>query len=119
MFAVRVPEDYVWVVGRHVDEGQSVVPGAALMDVMTPEGVVETIFSKGWGIVAHVEGNRTFRGEDMDFGLQPDNDALCADGDSEMVRFSGGMGAVYARDSVICHIVARSQEGSTVRKAST
>ncbi|MGA3190800.1 MAG: ATP-binding cassette domain-containing protein, partial [Bryobacteraceae bacterium] len=35
-------------------------PGAPLVDIMTPEGVVETIISEGWGIVAHVEGARVF-----------------------------------------------------------
>jgi len=111
-YAVRVEEDYVGLMGRYVAEGQSIVPGARLLDIMTPEGVVETIVSEGWGIVAHVEGARIFSKSDSNDNNAVDEEEEGDDGDdgeSGQARgSSGGMGAVFSKGDVVCHIVARS-----------
>jgi len=115
-YAVRVPDEYVWLMGRFVSEGQSIVPGVPLMDVMTPEGVVETIISECWGIVAHVEGHRVFRNEDIDLEDEEDkgdDEDESDDGENAQRRSSsGGMSAVFSKGDVICHIVAREQHGT-------
>ena len=113
-YAIRVTEDYVGLMGRHVAEGQAIVPGAPLVDVMTPEGVVVTIVSEGWGIVAHVEGGRIFpralADEDRAEGDDEDDDD---EGESGSARgSSGGKGIVFSKGDVICHIVAREQHGT-------
>lgn len=54
-YAVRVSENYAWIVNCYVEEGQAIVPGAPIFELMGPEGVVETVTSDCWGIVAHVE----------------------------------------------------------------
>ena len=114
-YAVRVKDEYVGLMGRHVVEGQAIIPGIPLMDVMTPEGIVETIFSEGWGIVAHVEGGRIFpkatnNNEDR---AEDDDEDDSEDGESGSRRSSsGGSDAVFPKGSVICHIVAREQHGT-------
>jgi hypothetical protein len=106
-YAIRVVDSYAWIVGRHVDEGQSVMPGAPIMDIMTPDGVVETIISEGWGIVAHIEGKKILH-VNTNVCEDEKGDHLCGDGGSEMIHFNRDMSSVYGRDSVVCHIVARS-----------
>lgn len=121
-YAVRVPEDYVWLMGRFVAEGQAIVPGVPLMDIMTPEGIVETIRSDCWGIVAHVEGHRIFHAQNSnlpeDYEENDDEDDQ-EDGEGAQGRSSsGGMGVVFSKGDVICHIVARndrSQAGAGLR----
>ena len=118
MFAVRVDEEYVGLMGRHVAEGQSIMPGAPLVDIMTPDGIVQTIFSQGWGVVGHVEGGRIFSGandllaDDEEYdncAIEEDED----DGEGGSAQGGSGTSSVFPRGSVICHIVARSQGGNT------
>lgn len=113
-YAVRVKDDYVGLMGRHVVEGQAIIPGIPLLDVMTPEGIVETIFSEGWGIVAHVEGGRIFPSANSNEERAEDDDEdEDTDGEGGQKRAgSGGRGAVFPKGSVICHIVAREQHGT-------
>jgi hypothetical protein len=113
-FAIRVDEDYIGLMGRYVAEGQSIVPGAPLVDVMTPDGVVQTIFSQGWGVVGHVEGSRIFSSHAND--LLGDDETYDDDEEEDEeggAVGSGGGSSVFPRGSVICHIVARSQGGNT------
>ena len=93
-YAVRLDEEYASVIGRHVDEGEAISPGMPLVDIMTPEGLVMTLVSEGWGIVAHVEGQRIL-GEDT--GNTP-----AGSGDTTL----------FPQHSVLCHIVARSDHNS-------
>jgi len=120
-YAVRVPDNYVWLMGRFVVEGQTIVPGLPLMDIMTPEGVVQTIRSECWGIVAHVEGQRVFAPvndselveEDYDPSDNGDDEDESDDGESGQARSSGGgMGVVFSKGDVICHIMTRSDRNS-------
>jgi hypothetical protein len=85
------------------------MPGAPLIDIMTPEGVVETILSEGWGIVAHVEGGRIFSSnKDDEFRAQDDDEDDSDEGESGQGRSSsGGIAAVFGKGDVICHIVGR------------
>ena len=108
-YAIRVEDEYVGLMGRYVAEGQSIVPGAPLLDIMTPEGVVETILSEGWGVVAHVEGGRIFSKTNGEEERAEDDDEDDGDeGESGQGRSSsGGMGAVFGKGDVICHIVGR------------
>ncbi len=115
-YAVRVTDDYVGLMGRYVVEGQMIVPGLPLLDIMTPEGVVETIHSEGWGIVAHVEGHRVFRAiddtelvdEDYDAQENGDDEDEDEDGEGGETRSSGGgSSAVYAKGDLICQIIPR------------
>ncbi len=113
-YAVCVSEEYVWVVRRYVDEGQSVAPGAPLVDVMTPEGVVQTLRSEGWGVVSHIEGKR-FSSSSHKHETGCDGDEyLCADDGSDFIRLNPAMAAVFVLNAILCHIVARPQDG--VRK---
>ena len=109
MFAVHVENEYIGLMGRHVVEGQMVTPGAPLMDIMTPEGVVETITSQSWGIVAHIEGGRIFSSANSnDERAEDDDEDEDEDGESGSARGgSGGSGAVFPKGSLICHIVGR------------
>ena len=83
-FSVRIDQPYAALVVCHVSEGQSIMPGAPLLDLMMPDGLVETVLSEGWGIVGHIEG--------------------AEDGENA---------TVYQHGSVICHIVPRSNGGNT------
>ncbi|MDR3423991.1 MAG: hypothetical protein P4M13_02785 [Alphaproteobacteria bacterium] len=119
-FAIRVTDEYVGLMGRHVAEGQSIVPGAPLLDVMTPDGIVKTILSEGWGVVAHIEGGRIFSNVSGDDAFADDDEYTGEenegdeDGESGSAQKSGGgRSCVFPRGSVICHVVACSQEGST------
>ena len=114
MYAVRVTEDYVGLMGRYVAEGQAIVPGIPLVDIMTPEGVVETIISEGWGVVAHVEGGRIFPSANNNGDRAEDDDEDDSDeGESGSSRSSsGGKSIVFSKGDVICHIVAREQHGT-------
>ncbi|MDR3448995.1 MAG: hypothetical protein P4M15_04480 [Alphaproteobacteria bacterium] len=117
MYAVCVEEPYVGLMGRHVVEGQGVAPGAPLLDIMTPDGVVRTITSQGWGVVAHVEGGRVFPANNDERDPEDDEDDD-DEGESGAARggSGGGMGVVFSKGDVICHIVARIDSGSA-RKA--
>jgi hypothetical protein len=117
-YAVRVTDDYVGLMGRYVAEGQTIVPGAPLLDVMTPEGIVRTIMSEGWGIVAHIEGGRIFPNANSNEERAEDDDEDDDDtGESGSARSSsGGSGSVFPKGSVICHIVGRDgREAGTVK----
>jgi hypothetical protein len=117
-YAIRVKEDYIGLMGRYVAEGQAIMPGAPLIDIMTPEGVVETILSEAWGIVAHVEGGRIFSDtkNQQDESDDRENDDT-EDGESDQGRTSGGSDMmVFSKGDVLCHIVARSNR-STGKKA--
>jgi len=86
------------------------------MDVMTPEGVVETILAECWGVVAHVEGGRVFFNSDNENYERAEDDDEDDDdqGESGAARSgSGGKGAVYAKGDVICHIVERQFKGGS------
>jgi hypothetical protein len=105
MYAVLVENDYIGLMGRHVFEGQLVTPGLPLIDIMTPEGMVETIFSQGWGVVAHIEGGRIFPSSN-DNREEDDEEDDQDDGESGSARGgSGGSSSVFPRGSLICHIV--------------
>jgi hypothetical protein len=113
-YAVRVTADYVGLMGRYVTEGQTIVPGAPLFDIMTPEGVVETIVAESWGIVGHIEGGRLFaKANSNDERAEDDKEDDDDEGESGSSRgSSGGMGVVFSKGDVICHIVAREQHGT-------
>ena len=105
IYAVRVTEDYIGIMGRHVAEGQRVTPGAPLIDIMTPEGIVETIFSKEWGTIAHIEGGRIFFGANSNEREEDDDEDDEEDGESGSARSSsGGMGMVFSKGDLICQI---------------
>ncbi|MGB9151501.1 MAG: hypothetical protein WCD70_00245 [Alphaproteobacteria bacterium] len=115
MFSVCVENEYVGLMGRHVTEGQMVTPGAPLIDVMTPDGIVETIFSQGWGVVAHIEGGRIFSAANSDERPEDDEEDDSEDGESGSARGSGS-GTVFPKGSMICHIVARDgKEAGTIK----
>jgi len=120
-YAVRVPENYVWLMSRFVVEGQTIVPGLPLMDIMTPEGIVQTIRSECWGVIAHVEGQRVFspvsESELVDENYDPrehgDDEDEEDDGEGGQARgSSGGMGVVFSKGDVICHIMSRGDNNS-------
>jgi hypothetical protein len=117
-YAIRVKDDYVGLMGRYVAEGQAIMPGAPLVDIMTPEGVVETILSEAWGVVAHIEGSRIFsdshRLEDHgDEDEENDGDEDGENRDSGQGRSSGGgAGMVFSKGDVLCHIVARNNRAA-------
>lgn len=108
MYSVRVEDEYVGLMGRYVVEGQAIVPGAPLLDIMTPDGVVETITSEGWGVVAHIEGHRVFIKDDEDRSQEGDDEDDSEDGETAQGRSSsGGMSIIFSKGEIICHIVAR------------
>ncbi len=111
-YAICVKDDYVGIMGRHVTEGQAVVPGLPLIDIMKPDGLVETIVSEGWGIVAHIEGGRVFQTANSNDRAEDDDEDDDDSGESGQARgSSGGMGTVFSRGDLICHIVSRLQDG--------
>jgi hypothetical protein len=119
--AVRVTDDYVGLMGRFVVEGQAIVPGLPLMDIMTPEGIVQTIRSECWGIIAHIEGHRVFSNnndaelvdEDYDPHENGDDEDEDEDGEAGSGRSSsGGASVVFAKGDLICHIISRGDQGS-------
>ncbi len=99
-YAVAIAENYACVVGRHVAEGQSVAPGTDLLDIMTQDGMVETIQADCWGIVAHVEG-----------GMISAHDII----EINACAMANDVGPMFIQGDIVCHVVPR-ETGGTIRK---
>lgn len=111
-YAVRLDSEYAWVVDCHIREGESIKPGAPLVDVMLPSGVVETLTSDCWGIVAHIEGNAAAWFDSDD---DVDEDSLT--GKKKKKRGEEGKGGwsslcVYYEGDVLCHIAKRADRNN-------
>jgi len=123
-FAVRVEDDYVWLVCRYVSEGDPVVPGMPLLAVVRPSGIQETICSEGWGVVGHVEGKLPLGSAANDRSFNSDvaaNDSSfdshaqeypCADDASDLLCFNKGLGSVFKKNDGLCYILKRYDRGT-------
>jgi hypothetical protein len=99
--AVTIADDYACVIRRYVAEGQAVAPGADLLDIITPSGVVQTIHADCWGIVAHAEGSQV--------SSVPSDDRYI-----DYVNTHNDL-HVYVKGDIVCHIVQRDNSAG-VRK---
>lgn len=117
-FAIRIPDEpYVWLQRLHVDEGQSIAPGADIADVMYPDGVVRTLTAECWGIVAHVEKGLIDTMSSNHVEGAANDDAFDDDEDTQhrIKRRGGSDGRVFSlfkRGDIICHIARRDGIGN-------
>jgi hypothetical protein len=101
---IRVSDDYLWIEGRYVNEGEQVAPGDPIMRVTGPTGVSEEVRASCWGFVGFIEGNRAPSADKI-----YDASALdaCASGGSDLIRYNNGLGHVYRTGDIICQIISR------------
>jgi hypothetical protein len=83
------PKDLAWLARCYVEEGQAVVPGTDIVDIVLPGGIVETLVCQNFGVIAHIETG----------GTLPH--------DSRAKAFQAG--------DMVCHIVDSSND-SSIRK---